>query len=141
MPVGTGGGLFGYDYDKNTKRRTINEKEASIVRLMFYLSVFGLGILQICRKLNQAGITTRGGWSMRHAWKILTHTAYIGLDYYSRTRCRTARGGKVIKTPRPPEEWTTIRGHSPPMMEEAPFYEVQRRMPEHLPRRPISQRN
>ena len=143
MPVGTGGGLFGYDYDKNTKRRTINEKEASIVRLMFYLSAFGLGILQICRKLNQAGITTRGGywWSLRQAWKILTHTAYIGLDYYGRSRCRTVRGGKVIQTPQAPEEWTTIRGYSPPIMEEALFYEVQRRMPEHLPRRPISQRN
>ena len=96
MPVGTGGGLFGYDYDKNTKRRTINEKEASVVRLMFYLSAFGLGILQICRKLNQAGITTRGGyrWSMRQAWKILTHTGYIGLDHYGRTRCETVRGGE-----------------------------------------------
>ena len=47
MPNGTGRGPFGYDYDKVSKTRSINEAEASIVRLMFEWALGGADVGRI----------------------------------------------------------------------------------------------
>ena len=38
LPVGSGPGLYGYDYDKTAKCRTVRDSEASVVRVVRGLS-------------------------------------------------------------------------------------------------------
>ena len=130
LPVGCGHGLFGYDYDKLTKARSINPREAAVVRWIFALYAAGLSLLRIRKTLALAGITTKTGaqWPILRIWKVLKNESYTGVDYYGRTRCRTVRGGKVEQTPRPPEEWIRIEGFTPQLISTELFDEVQRRL-------------
>ena len=61
LPNGTNVGLFGYDYDKIKKIRTIKELEAATVRLIFQLASEGVNTYQIAKRLNVQGIRTKMG--------------------------------------------------------------------------------
>ena len=125
MPVGAA--LYGYDYDKVTKKRTINVREAAVVRWIFEMSAAGIGVHRIRRILASEGIATkRGGqWDRRRIWKMLTNNSYAGVDFFLQTRCETVRGKKGKQKERPREEWIRIEGFTPPILSAPFFAEVQ----------------
>ena len=61
LPNGTNTGLFGYDYDRIKKVRTINETEATAVRLMFQWASEGVNTYQIAKRLNELNSRTKKG--------------------------------------------------------------------------------
>lgn len=89
-PVGVrGSGIFGYDYDPVSRKRTINEEEAVIVRLIFEWDASGRSSHAIADELNERGVPTKRGnkWRRRMVENVLRRTSYIGVDYYARYRC------------------------------------------------------
>ena len=140
MPVGTL--LFGYDYDRVTKKRTINKREAAVVRRIFELSAAGKGVRRICSTLVGEGIPTKKGgqWTSQRIFKILKNESYMGLDYYGCTRRQTLQGGRVQQVPRPREEWIRIEGFTPPIISAEIFKEVQQGLTKGRNRRPALRR-
>ncbi|KNZ69405.1 hypothetical protein Tfer_2044 [Thermincola ferriacetica] len=105
-----GAQLFGYKWNRETQKWEIREDEAKIVRLIFNWYVYGdgksgpMGMVRIAERLNQLGVPTpsqargtrRGKdsthWTDTTVRSILTHTAYVGTNYFW-------RGGGVAVTP------------------------------------------
>ena len=125
MPNGTA--LFGYDYDKSTKKRTINAREAAVVRRIFEMSGAGIGVRRIRQILASEGIATKhsGRWTYQRIWEMLKNESYAGVDYYGKTSCRTVRGRRGKLTARPREEWIRIDGFTPSIIFAPLFAEVQ----------------
>lgn len=72
---------YGFDWDKNTKEMTINEKEAKIVKKIFNLYLNGDGSTVIARKLTEEGIAAPGGGKIWHPGVIkdmLRNVKYAG---------------------------------------------------------------
>ncbi len=57
---------LGYDYDVQTKKISVNEKEAEIVRYIFERYIAGYGAHMIAKELTAAGHITRAG---RSSWQ------------------------------------------------------------------------
>ena len=55
LPQGTGIGLYGYNWDKATGKRTIIEDEAKIVQKVFGMALKGVSFNQIAIELNKQG--------------------------------------------------------------------------------------
>ena len=125
MPIGTA--LFGYDYDRVTKKRTIKNREASVVRRIFEMSAAGIGVRRIRQILASEGIATKhsGRWTYQRIWEMLKNESYVGVDFYGKTSCRTIRGRRGKLTARPREEWIRIEGFTPPIIFAPLFAEVQ----------------
>jgi site-specific DNA recombinase len=134
LPVGTGAGLYGYDYaprirgeHKRQQARSINESEAETVRRMFGMALEGLGVNTIARALNAEGRTGKTGkpW---HPWtvkNILRNPAYTGQTLYGREVTKLGPGGKVARSKRNPDEIITIEGFTPVIIDDATFERVQ----------------
>lgn len=58
--------VLGYDYNPETKRFTINAKEAEIVKLIFSMHNQGKGYVAIAKELNRLGYKTKDGNSFAH---------------------------------------------------------------------------
>ena len=127
MPVGTGVGLFGYDFDRETKKRVINELEAYVVRLGFGMRIARTNDYQIAVKLNEMGFRTKQGklWQHRTVGRMLANESYAGVDYYGRYRWRRLEDKKVEVTPQPAEEVVRIEGYTPPIISRAVFERAQ----------------
>ena len=125
LPVGTGVGLYGYDYDRVAKKRDINEAEAVAVRLAYEWRLAGMNDYQIAVKLNEMGFRTKRGkrWQHRTVSRMLANESYVGVDYYGRFRWRRLEGKKVEVTPRPADEVVRIEGFTPPIISR-PVYEL-----------------
>ncbi len=94
MPQGTGVGMYGYDWNKETKRREVNQVEAVIVREIFNRVAIGESLVSIARRLNQSGVhtkATKNDESKRKLWHSLTirrivrNSGYIGNTYFKNT--------------------------------------------------------
>ena len=74
-PIGNGVGLYGYDYDREKKVRTINEEEAATVLQVFQWILEGVSMYRIAVRLNEAGIRTKTGkmWSHTSVRRIVTN--------------------------------------------------------------------
>ena len=142
MPNGTGRGPFGYDYDKVSKTRSINEAEASIVRLMFEWALGGVSCNGIARRLRKMGVRTKGGseWDSRTVYNVLRNEAYTGTQWWGRYRHELVKGGtdeNGVKRPKrkvtlkPKEEWILLTGFSPAIIERAVYDGVQRSLEDH----------
>ena len=94
LPVGTGAGLFGYDYDRQNKKRSINEEEAVAVRMGFQWRLDRVNDYQIAVRLNLKGFRTKRGcaWQHRTVSRMLANESYAGVDYYGRYRWRRVEG-------------------------------------------------
>jgi site-specific DNA recombinase len=128
LPNGSGRGLYGYDYDKLTHTRSINEEEAAVVRQMFDWALSGVSRHKIGHRLTELGIRTRSGaiWAPRTVGNTLTNEAYTGEQWWGRFKSEKIRGTNKRKfTPRPPEEWIRITGFSPQIIDIATFNAVQ----------------
>lgn len=96
-----GGQLLPFGYDKANKRLVINKEEAEIVRLMYKMSLDGLGTRQIANYLNENNIPTKRGrvttsnrmlvrgkvkteftWKDAVVYRILTNPLYKGKRLY-----------------------------------------------------------
>ena len=130
FPTGSPHGTFGYDYDKATKARLVNEEEAKVVKRIFKLYVDGWSMYRIAKKLNQEGVPTKRGilWTGSGIRDVLSNTSYIGLDYYGKTKDVVGTDGKRRRVPAPREEWIEIRGYTPVIISEATFQRAQERL-------------
>ena len=118
LPQGSGKGLYGYDYNAVTKRRTINDAEAAVVRMIQQWIADGNSVNGIACRLNEMKIPTKSGkkWGRATVRKIATNTAYYGLNYYGQFRHVKVGPKKVKITPRPVEEWIPVWGFTPPII-------------------------
>jgi site-specific DNA recombinase len=94
MPQGTGVGMYGYDWNRETKRREVNQVEAVIVREIFNRVVIGESIVSIARRLNQSGVRTKATkddegkrklWHSLTIRRIVRNSGYIGNTYFKNT--------------------------------------------------------
>jgi site-specific DNA recombinase len=94
MPQGTGVGMYGYDWNKEIKRREVNQVETVIVREIFNRVAIGESIVSIARRLNQSGVRTKAtkdDENKRKLWHSLTirrivrNSGYIGNTYFKNT--------------------------------------------------------
>ncbi len=96
LPQGTGVGLYGYEWNKQTKQREVNPYEAEIMREIFNRVAAGEKLLSIARDLNQRGVPTKAtiiskNPDDRKLWHTLTirrmirNSAYTGNTYFGDT--------------------------------------------------------
>lgn len=141
MPNGCGRGLYGYDYDRHTHTRSINEAEAAVVREMFEWRLSGVSGREITRRLKRAGIRTKTGgeWDSRTVHNILRNQAFTGVQWWGKHRYEKVYekdgGPKRRVTLKPQEEWIQLDGFSPMIIEPAIYEAVQAAM--ERSRRPI----
>jgi DNA invertase Pin-like site-specific DNA recombinase len=62
---------LGYDYDPNTKKITVNEREAAIVKYIFDRYLAGAGTTVLARELKEKGALTKYGSPIWHDSTIL----------------------------------------------------------------------
>ena len=130
MPNGTGVGLYGCDYDRYSKKRTINDAEAAVVRLAYEWRLDGASYTQIAKWLNEMGIRSkRGGlWSPGTIRKMLTNPAYTSFQTWGGCRFEKQfgpNGPRVKVTKRPEEEGIPLVGYTPMIIEPSLFMAVQ----------------
>lgn len=139
LPVGTGVGIYGYDYMRRVKRnkqtgepgsppaRVINETEASVVRRMFGMALEGLGLNTIAVALNREGIRSKTGgqWHPRTVGNVLRNPAYTGVTRYGVTATKLLARGKREMRKRDEAEVLQIEGWTPPIIDQSMFDRVQ----------------
>jgi site-specific DNA recombinase len=135
LPHGTGIGIYGYNWNKETGHRTINELEARVVQRIFAMVLNGTSFHKIAIELNKAGIKSKAGalWHPLTVRRIVMNETYTGRTYSGKTK-RTARN-KV--TSRPQEEWVLLPDVSPPIIDEETFKHVQETISRAKQSRPI----
>ena len=84
LPQGTGIGIYGYTWDKETKKRKVSQFEAAIVTEMFKRVAQGDSLLSISKALNDNGVPTKGKklWHTLTIRRMIRNKAYIGQTYY-----------------------------------------------------------
>ena len=127
LPNGTGAGLYGYDYDKETKRRRINEYEAVVVRRVFDQCVAGKTAYAIASELNEMGIKTKKScqWGTETVRRLLINPAYKGETWYGRVRHQLVKGGRRKTTPLPESEWVLVEGFTPRIVYDSLYQQAQ----------------
>jgi site-specific DNA recombinase len=114
LPQGTGIGIYGYDWDNTTGKRTIIEDQANIVQKVFTMALQGLSFNQIAIQLNKQGIKSKSGslWHPLTIRRMVNNQAYIGNTYYGMSR----RVGKTKVVAQPKESWILLRDITPPII-------------------------
>jgi DNA invertase Pin-like site-specific DNA recombinase len=77
---------YGYDYSKETKMLSINEKQAQVVKRIFQLSIDGYSTERIAILLNAEKIPTKGkkeNWTAGTVCNMLTNPVYKGEANYT----------------------------------------------------------
>ena len=134
MPNGCGRGMYGYDYDAHTHRRSINQLEAGVVRQVFEWRLAGVSCCEIARRLNRLAIPSKQGgkWSAGTVRTMLRNQAYTGVEWWGKKRHGKVFGkgcsGKRKVTAKPRKEWIKLAGFSPMIIEPALFQAVQEAM-------------
>ncbi|MFC1955040.1 recombinase family protein [Chloroflexota bacterium] len=117
IPHGGFAKLYGYDYDKTTKKRVINESEAYWVRQMFaWLVDEGLSTNSTIYRLRALKAPTKWSqyWNRSSVIEILKNPAYTGKTYAFTLYPGTNRR-------RPQEEWMEISAATPAIIAEDAF--------------------
>ena len=130
MPTTGGRGLYGYDYDRPSRKRIIRETEAGVVRMMFQWALEGISMYRIACTLNEKKIPSKTGllWGQSSVKQILKNVAYTGDTYYGRFRHRSMKGGKKEVTKRPDSEAILVEGFTPQLITPRYFQAVQERL-------------
>ena len=135
LPQGTGRGMYGYIYDRNSGRRLIHREQADIVRRTFQDFAAGESISGITNSLNAEGVASfmGGRW---HPWTIrnvLSNPGYAGKTLYRRTRSTSqhdpATGkNRMRREQRDRREWIEIHGATPAIISQELFDAVSERL-------------
>ncbi len=130
MPVGTGHGIYGFDYDRELGRRVVNSAEAKVVLWVFETFDAGETVSRIARRLNDQAIPSKRGmrWGYAVVLSMLRNRSYLGVDYYGKTRTMRTPDGEVFKVPTQAAEWVRVTGFTPPLVPEELFERVQSRL-------------
>jgi len=137
LPQGTGIGIYGYQWDKTTGRRTIIEHETKVVHKIFTMVLQGFSFHKIALELNKASIKSKSGsmWHPLTIRRIATNETYTGKTYFGKTK-RTA---KTKVTSRPHEDWILLPDVTPPIISEDMFKRTQEVLLQAKQARPIKQ--
>ena len=129
--LGQGHAAYGYNWNETRDAYLINEEEAEVVRRVFSMIANGHTIRSVALFLNKEKIPTRNGgiWRTGSLHGFLSNISYIGKA--------TAYRHKVVKRP----GRTTLNVHVgedeqiflpdgviPPIVDEATFYAVQKKL-------------
>ncbi len=102
---------FGYrrvkvsDGVKERPTLEVDSATAPVVKEMFESSLRGNGLKEICKSLNDRGITNRGKrWYKGSLHYLLTNEAYTGTAVWG----RTSKGGKATDPVRVEEAWPAL---------------------------------
>lgn len=122
LPQGTGIGIYGYKWDKESKKRISLEHETKVVQRMFEMVAHGDSCFKIARTLNEASVPSKAGkkWEARTVSRIVRNSAYCGLTYFGQT---STVNGKQISTP--PESWTLLPDATPAIISKELFERTQ----------------
>jgi site-specific DNA recombinase len=84
LPQGTGIGIYGYTWNKEIKKRQVQEFEAAVVRDVFHRVAIGESLVSVARILNQHSIPTKGkkSWHSLTIRRMIRNSAYIGRTYF-----------------------------------------------------------
>jgi len=137
LPQGTGIGIYGYQWDKETGCRTVIDSEAKVVQNIFAMVLQGFSFIKIAKELNVAGVKSKSGsmWNTTTIKRMVTNEAYMGKTY-SHKQKRISKA-KVIS--RPKEEWILLRNITPPIISEEMFNRTQEVLRQAKQARPIRQ--
>jgi site-specific DNA recombinase len=120
---------FGYSYDKTTKRLTIVEDEAGIVKDIFQKYLSGLSCQKIAGEFYEQKIKTRSGGLFNSSLvrKMLRNKIYIGklvwnAHHYDKKQ-KTLKGARYIKND--PSQIVESDGLHKPIISEDIFGQVQ----------------
>jgi site-specific DNA recombinase len=122
LPQGTGIGLYGYRWDKVTKKRVPIEREAKVVQRIFDIIAQGKTRYEVARQLNEQGIPTKSGskWHPLTIERMVRNPAYTGTTYFGKTTME----GKCRKNI-PRENWTVLNEVTPAIIEKTLFDRAQ----------------
>ena len=137
LPQGTGIGIYGYEWDKTTGRRTVADCEAKVFQKIFTMVLQGFSFRKVALELNKAHIKSKSGpnWYPFTIRRIVTNEAYMGKTYFHKTK-RTA---KTKVTSRPREDWILLPDVTPPIVTEEIFNRTQELLRQGKQARPIKQ--
>ena len=90
---------YGYDYNKETKKLSINEEEAEVVKRIFQLCTDGYSTYRIPVILNSEGLKTKGGmnWTVSTISSLLLNTVYKGVGKLRLKSAEPKKGKKYRK--------------------------------------------
>jgi site-specific DNA recombinase len=127
LPQGTGVGIYGYDWDEETKKRVINKSGAVMVRRVFDMIIDGYSCFHISRELNREGIPTKTGkiWHPLTIRRIVVNASYSGKTIFNQTR----RVGNRTET-KPESEWFILNDVTPPIIGRELFNRAQKKLRE-----------
>ena len=125
MPQGTGVGIYGYSWDRATKKREIKTDEAAVVKEIFNMVATGKSFISIARNLNERCIPTKGSSSTeRKHWHSLTIRRMVkikvlisGKTYFG----VTSRLNKAKTVIYPQDKWILLEKVTPPIISEELF--------------------
>ena len=126
LPTGTGKGLYGYKWDKETKKRVPIEFEVMIAQKVFNLYDNGMSRFKIAEMLNAQGITTKAGgfWHPLTIHRMLTNPDYIGVTYFG----RRAGSRKTELKWQLKDKWILLPETTPAIISHDLFERVQQRL-------------
>lgn len=128
-PQGAGKGLYGYDWDSQTKKRVVNKFEAEVVKRIFEMVAGGMDVYSVAKELNKNSVPTKssGKWHPLTVKRVVTNPAYVGITYFGKTRRTQSTGDRRRRLePRPDKEWVLLSEVTPPIVSHELFEKAQR---------------
>lgn len=121
---------LGYDIDAATRKLIINENEAKAVRIIFEMYASGKGYSEILDVLYQKQYKTKLGnnFLKNSLYGILTNPKYKGVYIFNKSSSKKADGTRNSHQFKDSEDIIVIQGGCPPLVDEATFAKVQKRM-------------
>lgn len=126
FPTGSGKGLYGFRWDKATKKRIPVEYEVKVLEKIFAMLASGMSRYKVAESLNLQGIPTksRGKWHPLTIQRIATNPAYIGVTYYYQTR----GSRKTTLVAQPKEKWAVLKDATPAVISTELFDRVREQL-------------
>ncbi len=102
IPQGTGKGIYGYSYNRETGKREIIPDQARVVRRIFEDFVSIGSLVAVANRLNESGIPTFSGrkWHPATIYHMLQNETYTGTSVYRRTSVQKTRDPRTGRTKR-----------------------------------------
>ena len=123
------GRCYGYDYNKISSMYTINDEQATVIRLIYNFCIKDkLGTALISKELNSQCIPAPRGnhWIVSSIHRILTNTAYKGIVYSMKHKStKTGLSTRKIEL-RPESEWIPVQ--IPAIIDEVTWHAAQKQL-------------